>query len=328
MPLEPDLSVSLDGFTSEKDATYLGSNVLSVVKVLHQHHHLNISKLRKIVVCWDFPLALQKVKAEYNHESPVLYTNSKQATALGQLVSKTGSDGLCSEYTLVLSVNFFAEWFDENGVVVINDNFLPIIHRLHHELVHVHERNTLTGLDQSFRVNVYDDAILISATRAWSEYLANFVSSPTAHKEAVDGFLEQFETVLNEVPSEIDSFVLDYLNNKITLDVMFQETKKRVKLIINSYAYALGYIHGIDIDLQEHFPTWEKALAESKLNDSLSYLGDSFDRLMEKYKGNKIDSYSDFDEASAAVNSVFKAFKLNLVRTDAVNGSDLYIYVQ
>lgn len=326
--LDPDLNIALEGFATKDDANCLGNNALLAAKVLAEHHELDISKLKKVVITYDFASALQKVTSEYNHRLPSSFTNSKQSTAIGQLVSKIGSDGLCIEYTLVLSVNFFVEWFNEDGTVAVDkDRLPPVLHRLHHELVHVHEKNTLTCLDQGLRVNAYDEALLLSATRAWSEYLANFMSSPSAPKETIDCFLENFQTVLNEVPSEIDSFVWNYMNRKISLDAMFFEVKQRVKLIVNSYAYAIGYVHAININLQEYLPNLANAISNSKLKHSLADLSNALESLTERYKNNKLDDYEDFSDVSAAIDSIFKAFGLTLEHTDGANGSDLYIHV-
>ncbi len=121
-----------------------------MVNTIRKHYELDTSKLNKILISYDFASALQRITSEYNHNSPSSFTDCKQGMAIGHLVSRIGANGLCDEYTLVLFVNFFVECFDEDGIVVIDkESLTPIVHRLHHELLHVHEKNTLTCLDQS-----------------------------------------------------------------------------------------------------------------------------------------------------------------------------------
>ncbi|WP_237733997.1 hypothetical protein [Serratia fonticola] len=326
--LEPDLSISLEKFHTDEDANCIGGIVFNATKILSESFNLDISKLKKIVISYDFGTALQQVKSGYNHESPSSFTNSRQSTAIGQLVSKIGSNGLCDEYTLVLSVNFFVELFNEKGEINVKDEGVrAVIHRLHHELVHIHEKNTLICLDQSFRVNDYGDALLTSATRAWSEYFANYMSSRSAPKEIVDDFLDNLEIVINEVQNEIDNFVWDYKNHIIELDTMFYEVKKRINLIINSYGYAIGYVHALDINLEIYHPKLSVTLSGSKLKESLISLSKAFEDLMEKYNDNKIKNHNDFCYITEAIDTIYKKFGLILECTDWSTESELYIHV-
>jgi len=326
--LEPDFNISLDGFNTEEEANQIGWLVLDATKSLAVRFNLDISKLKKAVISYNFAAALEKVTSEYNHELPSTFTDSKQGVAVAQLVSKVGSNGMSDEYTLVMSVEFFVEMFDENGKLDFNEKaFGPIIHRLHHELIHVDERNKLIGLDPAYRVNEYGEALLITATRAWSEYLANYMSSQTAPKEIIDDFLNNLKTVVDEVSEEIEMFVLKYKIHVITLDAMFFEVKKRVKLIINSYGYAIGYVHALKINLEEDYPDLVAAISNSKIKHPLSSLSESFDGLMSKYSGNNIESYEDFLDLTESVDALFKAFGLTLDCADWSGESRLYIHV-
>ncbi|HFF7161572.1 TPA: hypothetical protein ACGEGE_000538 [Yersinia enterocolitica] len=327
--MEPDLNISLEGFSTEEEANIIGNLVINATKTLSESLNLNISKLKAIVIAYDFATALQRVTSAYNHTLPSSFTNSKQGMAVGQLVSKMSSNGLCDEYTLVLSVNFFNGLFNDEGKVVVNDiGVKEVIHLIHHELVHVHEKNTLTCLDQSVWVNEYGGALLIPATRAWSEYLANFMSSKSAPPQTINNFLENLQIVINEVPNEIDEFVLNYSTGVIPLNAMFLEVKKRVKLIINSYGYAIGYVHALNIDLDVSFPELATELSNSKLKYPLTNLSKAFEKLIEKYKNNEIESYDDFYEISEAIDSIFKVFGLTLKCVDWYTAeSELYIDV-
>lgn len=105
------------------------------------------------------------------------------------------------------------------------EGYRAVIHRIHHELVHVHEKNLLTCLAQNFTVNEYGSALLISATRAWSEYLANYMSSGSAPQETIDLFLENLDTVVNEVSDEIGKLIWDYKRYNTPLSEMYLEVK-------------------------------------------------------------------------------------------------------
>ncbi|ECZ3266720.1 hypothetical protein F7J02_16775, partial [Salmonella enterica] len=235
--LETNFEITLEGFATEEEANNIGRFTLEAIRALNNNLNLEISKLKCIVISYNFSEALQKITSTYQHKSPSSYTNSKQGAAVGQLVSKIGNDGLCEEYTLVLSIEFFAELFNDGSFLKLNEEgYRAVIHRIHHELVHVHEKNLLTCLAQNFTVNEYGSALLISATRAWSEYLANYMSSGSAPQETIDLFLENLDTVVNEVSDEIGKLIWDYKCYNTPLSEMYLEVKKRIRLIINSYA--------------------------------------------------------------------------------------------
>jgi hypothetical protein len=186
--MEQDFMISIEGFANEADANSLGNSVMTAVRALEEQNQLDLTGLQRILITFDFPNALKKVTEEYGHITASSYTDLKQARAIAQLVTK----GAREEFTLVLSIEFFSEWFDsECKFEVKEDNIHFVLHRIHHELIHVHEKNALTKLNATLLVDGYDDALLMSATRAWSEYIANLKSSTTAPQETVDAFLDQ-----------------------------------------------------------------------------------------------------------------------------------------
>jgi hypothetical protein len=323
--MEPDLIISLEGFSSESDANSLGNTVMSAIRALHQQYQLNISGLKRVVISTDFASALTSVTMGYGHVSPSSFTNSKQAKALAQLVTK----GAKEEFTLVLDINFFFDWYNSEGQLDVNKSNLPsVLHLIHHELIHIHEKNVLTQLDPSRLIDSYDDALLMSATRAWSEYLANLKSANSAPDETIKLFLEQFETIIKEVPNEITSLVWNYQNRLIPLDKMFIEVKDRIKLITNSYAYAFGYVDAFNIDLDTHFPEIVQSLKNSELSNTLLQLGESFKGVTELYEQGLISSFDDFNQITKVIDNMFKVFGLTLERTFDEAGSGLYIHVK
>lgn len=326
--LETDFKITLEGFATEEEANNIGNFTLEAIRTLSKKLNLEISKLKCVVISYNFSEALQNVTSSYLHKSPSSFTNSKQGAAVGQLVSKISSNGLCEEYTLVLSIDFFVELFNDGSFLKFNAEGYPtVIHRIHHELVHVHEKNLLTCLDQKFTVNEYGDALLISATRAWSEYLANYMSSRTAPQETINLFLENLDTVVNEVSDEIEKFIWSYKNDNISLDTMYLEAKKRIKLIINSYAYAIGYVHSLDININEYNPKLALTLSTSKINNQLSELGVAFENLYDKFNDQHINGFDDYREITVAIDGIFKQFGLVLECPDWSSNSGLYIHV-
>lgn len=326
--LETNFEITLEGFATEEEANNIGRFTLEAIRALNNNLNLEISKLKCIVISYNFSEALQKITSTYQHKSPSSYTNSKQGAAVGQLVSKIGNDGLCEEYTLVLSIEFFAELFNDGSFLKLNEEgYRAVIHRIHHELVHVHEKNLLTCLAQNFTVNEYDSALLISATRAWSEYLANYMSSGSAPQETIDLFLENLDTVVNEVSDEIGKLIWDYKHYNTPLSEMYLEVKKRIRLIINSYAYAMGYVHSLNINIKEYDPKLSLTLSNSKIRYQLSELGIAFQNLYGKFNDQHITGFDDYREITIVISEIFKQFGLVLECPDWSSDCELYIHV-
>ncbi|QIZ77545.1 hypothetical protein [Ferrimonas lipolytica] len=323
--MEPDLTISLESFSNETDANSLGNSVMNAIQALHKQHQLDLTSLKRVLISFDFASALKKVTEEYGHISPSSFTESKQAIAIAQLVMK----GAREEFTLVLGIDFFYEWFNSDGRCEIReDNISVVLHRIHHELIHVHEKNVLAQLDASRLIDDYDDALLMSATRSWSEYLANLKSASSAPDETVELFLEQLDTIIKEVPKEIESLIRKYQHRLIPLNEMYLAVKKRIKLILNAYAYAFGYVDALGFDLENCFPKITKSLKESQLSDTLHQLGTSFKIVTESYEQGLIESYDAFDEIVKVIDRMFKEFGLSLERTQSENGTGLYVHVK
>lgn len=312
--MEHDLSISIQGFNDANIARELGSVILEVMRQLESKFSLDISKLKKVIVSFDFPDALQGIKKEFNHQAPPTFTNSEQAKAVAQLASRISHDGKISEYALVLSVDFFIELFDDAGLISL-DNVSQIVHRIHHELVHVHELNK-NSLDNSRLVDDYDDAFLMTGKRAWSEYLANHMSSKTATDESIINFLSTLERVLVEVPVEIEGLVLKYKFGFLPLNEMHSAVTERIKLIANIYGYACGYIHGMNIDVETHFPDLFTLLSESTLSISLGALEEAFLSIKIKFDDRGICEYDDFNLSSQAIRAIYASFGLQVSRAD------------
>lgn len=326
--LDADLKITLEGFTTQEEANNIGNFTLEVLRALTGKLNLDVSKLKAVVISYNYSEALENVTSIYQHKSPSSFTNSKQATAVGQLVTKIGSDGQCEEYTLVLSNDFFGELFNDGSFLKLNEEgYRAVIHRIHHELVHVHEKNLLTCLAQNTWVNEYGDALLISATRAWSEYLANYMSSGSAPQDTINLFLDNLDTVLIEVSDEIEKLILSYRNNIVSLNEMYLEAKKRIKLIINSYAYAIGYVHSLNININEYDPKLALTLSSSKISNQLLELGIAFQNLYEKFNAHEITCFNDYREITIAIDEIYKQFGLVLDCPDWSSDCGLYIHV-
>ena len=319
--MENDLIISLQGFSDENTAKLIGNFTSTIIKELEKEYKLNISKLKKILITYDFDKALDEIAKEYGYKSSS-YTNNEHVTAIAQLQPKLDSKGLYSEFTLVLSIAFFYELFNKDGSISSFDNISNIIHMMHHELIHVHEINECK-FDAGKLVYEYDNAILMTSTRSWSEFLANYMSSKTATPEIIKKDLNTLETVLIKVPKEIESFVKEYKTGSLSLNDMYFNVVQKIKLIANSYGYAFGYISALEISPELYPSSLSDLLEKTKLGLLLKELGKYFLELTNIFNQGNLSDYNIFENANKTVLSIYKLFGLSLERQD----KQLYVHV-
>lgn len=318
--MENDLIISLKGFGDENTANLIGNFTSTVIKELEKEYKLNISKLKKILITYDFETALDEIAKEYGYESSS-YTNNEHVTAIAQLQPKLDNTGLYSEFTLVLNITFFYELFNKDGSISF-DNISNIIHMMHHELIHVHEKNECK-FDAGKLVDEYDNSILMTSIKSWSEFLANYMSSKTATSELIKKDLYNLETALIEVPKEIEFFVKKYKTGILSLDDMYFNVTQRIKLITSLYGYAFGYISAIEISPELYSSSLLDLLKTTKLSSLLRDLGKCFLELTNLFNQGELSDYNMFENANKTVLSIYELFGLSLERQDR----GLYVHV-
>ena len=322
--MERDLIISVNNFPSEQSANIIGVLTLEIMKSIEERYHLDISKLTKVIITFDFESALQSVATDFNHNLPPTFTNSSQAKAVAKLFSRISDVGLFLEYNLILSADFFNELFNDDLSISLDD-ISPVRHRIHHELIHVHEHNK-NCLNNAMVVDDYDDVFLMTGMRSWSEYLANYLSSPTATDEIIDSTLYTLEVVLSEVVLEIKKIINQYRVGLLSLSAMHLAVTERIKLISNMYAYAYGYIDGVGIDIEKHFPVLSELLSNSPLSLPLHALRQSFLSIKSVFDEKGICDFSEFDLAIKAVRAMYLSFGLKVERASQP-GMGLFIEV-
>ncbi|MFP1529278.1 hypothetical protein ACLB1R_33635 [Escherichia coli] len=73
--LETDFKITLEGFATEQEANNIGNFTLEAIRALTKNLNLDISKLKCVIVSYNFSEALQKVTSSYQHKSPSSFTN-------------------------------------------------------------------------------------------------------------------------------------------------------------------------------------------------------------------------------------------------------------
>lgn len=87
--LETNFEITLEGFATEEEANNIGRFTLEAIRALNNNLNLEISKLKCIVISYNFSEALQKITSTYQHKSPSSYTNSELREGAGAPLTST-----------------------------------------------------------------------------------------------------------------------------------------------------------------------------------------------------------------------------------------------
>lgn len=304
--MENDLVISLQGFDDENTANLIGDFTLTIIKDLEKEYNLNISKLKKVLIAYDFETALKDISKEYGHDESY---NNEHVIAISQLQPKFDSKGLYSEFTLVLSIAFFYNLFEKDNSISF-DNISGIIHMMHNELIDIHQKNEFK-FDAGKLDDEHNDAIFVTSIRSWQNFLANCMSAKTATPEFIKIDLYSLETALIEYPEEIESFIEEYKNDSLSLNDMYLNVALRIKSIADSYGSAFGFISSLEISPELYPSSLSDLLENTKLGLLLKELGKCFLELTNIFNQGNLTDYSMFENANKIVLSIYKLFGLS-----------------
>lgn len=225
-----------------------------IVESLKEIFLLNLTYLEQIIFTSDFNNDLQKLSELRLCKREIEYTNNSNARVAGKCVSYFKDGNLYK--TIVIDLY---QYFDLVHADVKNG-----LHLLHHELLHIHEKNLSYELLHDFlkrKFEPLESIYLDGAMTVFSEYYANRLSSSTA----TDSFLVLFTEVFTNSLSSFEKNVIDkkweYKTHQINLDTYLEKYfNVYAPSLYQSAAYIIGYCHGLNKSLEELSPEANKIL--------------------------------------------------------------------
>ena len=243
--MESDLQVMVKGFENEY-AQSIGNAIAEVLHALPEiGPRLDLRRMHRIVVTADFAGELAELSQQNPSRTPMTHTKEEYGEAVAQVLLFPKGDGL--EILPVLSAGTVAPLVMGEETEENIDRFQFALHLLHHELCHVHDDNqkidAFKGIIMKVSYSGKDNHIRPLAEVLWSEYLANFLSSPTANEAFTSSTLGMLADAIERTKKIIDKEIYAYRTHADLMHVL-TILQRHGGFLIKSAAYCLGYADG------------------------------------------------------------------------------------
>lgn len=288
--MEPDLQITIKGLPEELSTT-LGNTIGDIIKGLKEvDENLDFRRMHRIIVTSDFAGELALLSPETSSGNQITHTNEDYAVAVAKVMLLPFGDEF--EIVPILNAEQAVALVGENEEYYQSENFLYILHLLHHELCHVHDNNkkidAFHKLMLKHHYNGKDIYIRPLAEICWSEYIANFLSSNSATPQNLQDIITCLVDAITRTKRDIDNEILSYRHHH-DLEKLFSLFKRHGEFLIKTAAYTLGYIDGLDTNLESISQEASKILKGSYFESTWHTMHEALTEMRSEYADNWTD---------------------------------------
>ncbi len=246
--MEHDLNINVKAAIDDESAYKLGYTIIDAIKAFEEiDKNIDFSRMHRIIVAADYAGELSALSN--NPVAEPLYTDEEYAVGIAQVVTLPCQGGF--EFVPVINASFAMNLLPDNEKGYEAETFRTMLHLLHHELCHVHDNNKkLDTIGTAWTDNPKDEFLIPIADKCWTEYVANFLSSETATKDAVDIICDNFIDSIKRTKENIDADIRKYRSHG-DLDRLVAIFRRHGHFLAKSAAYVLGFMDGLDTTLEK-----------------------------------------------------------------------------
>ena len=325
---EPDIQISVKGLPDNL-ADRLGGVVLKAAEKLEQvGGGLDLRRMHRMVVTTDFAGELAELSAARVAGNPITYTNEEYGIAIAKvLLLPRGED---YEIVPVVNANYVLELLVPEGAdegaegaaeapqLSETERLDLFLHGLHHELCHVHDDNKRIDAFGTLMLSPYysgkDAYIRPLAEACWAEYIADFMSSPTADAVWLGVMTNSFGNAIERTKRQFNNEILAYRVHHIDLGQLLDSFQRHGVFLAKSAAYILGYVDGLDASLELSAETSER-LSGSYFESTWDAMHEALREMRQRYPHDWQD-LSIYDGLAAALEHYYVEMGLVLPTTD------------
>lgn len=271
--LEPNLQVSVKGIQEEfgYEVAHAMAETLQAFRQMDQD--LDLRRMQQIVVTADFAGTLAEIVPITASKKCIEYTNEDYATAVAKVLILPHYDDY--KIFLVLSAHIFSALYAEDQSHYKSELYRSVLHMFHHELCHVHDNNKkIEAFPKEILKKQYtgkDSFTRPLAEVCWAEYIANYMSSPSATLESVAMVADTMADAIARTKRLIDDEILSYRYHG-DLQKLLDIFSRHGEFLIKSAAYVLGYVEGLVKNLDDLSASTHKCLVGSYFEKTFTEL--------------------------------------------------------
>ncbi len=271
--MERNISIDVYGL-SEISSLLIAENILSIIK---SFDNLDLRRLSNVVVTDEF----DNIRAKKTND----FKDFTNALSFAKVVIVPKDEDF--EFIIALRSDFGMYLVEENINSMNHSKYLNALHVLHHELCHVHDYNKCIDIFQGdfFGLNKRGkDMMLYPLSQiCWSEYIANYLSSASVKKcdmlrTSIDSLMIQITETQIKIDRQIKNFKVDRDIKSLLLFV-----KSNIENLVKSASYVLGYMHGLNKNIQTFCPDLYELINNSYFYYTWNYLDDVLKKMRNKY---------------------------------------------
>lgn len=314
--MESDLQITIKG-VQEELAKKIGYAVADAIRAFKQvNEDLDIRRMHRILLPADFAGELNELSGKIASGNPITHTNEEYAIAVAKVLILPRDEEY--EIVLVVNANVAAALAPENKEDRNSQEFRTVLHLLHHELCHVHDNNkqidAFNGIILRQRYVGKDIYIRPLSEVCWSEYIANFLSSPTANNEWISIMAETLADTIERTKKQMDEEILEYRYHG-DLDNLLSLFQRHGGFLLKTAAYNLGYVDGLNMSLEELSDKAFKCLSGSYFESTWNAMQSAL-RIMRGIYPNGWKNLSVFDGLSDVIENYYAEMGFYLSSTD------------
>ena len=318
--MEKDLQMSFKGVEEN-----LAKDISLVINatLVKLDETLDFRRMHQIIITADFAKELAELSSATASGSDIQHTNEEYAIAVAKVLLFQKDNDL--EIVPVINANIATHLVQPNEEGYQSENFHTVFHLLHHELCHVHDNNKKIDAFPDkilrFRYEGKDRLIRALAEACWSEYIANVLSSSSAHEGSINAMGECFSDAIERTKEIFDKEILDYRYHG-DIDRLMSVFERHGEFLVKSAAYMLGYMEGCQAKLEELYSQAAERLKGSYFETTWIAMRDALTKMKQLYPSEWKD-LDIYDELAIAMEDYYAAMGLILLHTNQDGG--LYI---
>jgi len=316
--MEPNLNITVKG-VEETLANRIGNAVLDTIRIIEGiDKNLDLRRMYQITVAADYAGELANTATCPEN---MAYTNEEYAVGVSQVMTLQHEGNY--EFVMVVNAGLAVDLVQDNEEGYRSDEFMTTLHLFHHELCHVHDNNKkCDAIENMYPEKAKDHFLLTLSHFAWCEYIANFLSSTTAKRPAIEMVLETFIDAVKRTKDDIDSEISDYRLHR-DLNTLVGVFHRHGHFLAKSAAYVLGYMDGLDITLEKLSSEASEVLAGSYFEDTWDKMHDALKSMRSLYP-DQWDSLEAFDQLNGVMDSYYSDMGMVLSNTE---DNQLYMHI-
>lgn len=306
-----DIDIKINGLSKSDSQDVINS----IIDLLRKFNFLDLRRLKDIIICDDVNAEIMMMSHDFNKSS--INSDEKHSYVFAKVITVVENEDI--KIMLILDKNFSLSLVKKNHCTL---NYKDSLHVLHHELAHVHDFNKKIDIfKDKILKDKYEGIHLITyplAEKCWSEYIANFIASSSTTKSSFPKLMaESLALLVVSIPKGIQTNIHVYKSNKKRTDI-FDEINLQIESLLQTAAYLLGYMHGLNLSLAEISDEADYAVEKSVFKSTWYAMAYELSSIKEVYPSGW-EKLVIYDNLASCFQNFYKAFGIVLKQDEDKN---------